>query len=71
MKKVAKILLPFLVASSAFFSGCKKNSDDGKVLISFGDVHATETRAIDLAKLAEITNAKENFLLVIKNRLKF
>ena len=68
MKKVVKILLPFLVASTAVFSGCKdknKNKDDNRVLISFGDVHATESRVIDLAKLAEITNAKENFLFVV------
>ena len=71
MKKVVKILLPFLVASSALFSGCKKdknkdkNKQDSRVLITFGDVHATQTREIDLAKLAEITNAKENFLFVV------
>lgn len=68
MKKVIKILLPFLVASSAVFSGCKrknKDKEDNRVLISFGDVHATESKVIDIAKLAEITNAKENFLFVV------
>ena len=68
MKKIIKILLPFLVASSAVFSGCKKKDKtdgDSRVLISFGDVHASETRQIGLTKLAEITNAKENFLLVV------
>lgn len=68
MKKIFKILLPFIVASSAVFSGCKKKSKDtvnDKVLISFGDIHASETRLIKLTKLAEITHAKENFLLVV------
>ena len=61
-------LLPFLVVSTALFSGCKKEdkkNEDKRVLISFGDVHATETKVIDLEKLAEITNAKENFLFVV------
>ena len=68
MKKLSKILLPFLVASCATFSACKKrgkNNDDNRVLISFGDVHASEARVIKLTKLAEITSAKENFLLVV------
>lgn len=68
MKKVVKILLPFVVASTALFSGCKnkdKDKEDKRVLISFGDVHATEAKLIDIAKLAEITNAKENFLFVV------
>ena len=68
MKKVVKILLPFVVASTALFSGCKnkdKDNEDKRVLISFGDVHATESKAIDIAKLGEITNAKENFLFVV------
>ena len=62
MKKLAKFLLPFVVAVSPILSSCKK---DSRVLLSFGDVHATESRVIDIAKLAEITNAKENFLFVV------
>ena len=65
MKKVMKILLPFVVATSALFVGCRKNKQDNRVYLSFGDVHASETKLIDLAKLAEITNAKENFLFVV------
>ena len=42
-----------------------KNKEDNKVLLSFGDIHASETKEIDVAKLAEITNAKENFLFVV------
>ena len=65
MKKVIKILLPFVAVSSALFSGCDKNKKDSRVLLSFGDIHASETRLIDIEKLAEITNAKENFLFVV------
>ena len=67
MKKLVKFLLPFVVASSAFFSGCdkNKNKEDNRVLLSFGDMHATATREIDVAKLAELTKAKENFLFVV------
>ena len=66
MKKLTKILLPFVVASSAIFSGCKKKEAvDNRIWLSFGDIHASETRLIDVAKLAEITNAKENFLFVV------
>ena len=65
MKKIVKILLPFIVASSTVFSGCNKNKKDSRVLLSFGDVHATQTREIDIAKLAELKNAKENFLFVV------
>ena len=65
MTKVVKILLPFLVASSTLISGCKKNKTDNRVFLSFGDVHASETRLVDVAKLAELTNAKENFLFVV------
>lgn len=67
MKKLVKFLLPFVVASSAIFSGCdkNKNKEDNRVLLSFGDMHATATREIDVAKLAELTKANENFLFVV------
>ena len=68
MKKVVKILLPFIIASSAVFSGCKKknkNKEDNRVLLSFGDMHATEATEIDIFDLAEITKNKESFLFVV------
>ena len=65
MKKITKFILTFLVASSAAFSGCKKKKEDNRVWLSFGDVHSSETRLITVAKLAEITHAKENFLFVV------
>ena len=42
-----------------------KNKEDKRVLLSFGDIHATESRVIEVDKLAELTNAKENFLFVV------
>ncbi len=66
MKKLVKFLLPFLVVSSAVLSGCKKDkNDDNRILIDFGDIHASETTEIDFEKLNELVNAKENFLFVV------
>ena len=66
MKKLVKFLLPFLVASSAIFSGCKKKeSQDNRILLSFGDIHSTGTTEITLQKLNELVNAKDSFLLVV------
>ena len=66
MKKLVKILVPFLVASSTILSGCKnKNKTDDRVLLSFGDVHATEATEITLQKLNEVVKAKDSFMLVV------
>ena len=66
MKKVVKILLPFLLATSTIFCGCKKKeTEDNKVLLSFGDVNSTGTTDISLAGLATRTDDKESFLLVV------
>ena len=66
MKKLVKILVPFLVASSALFSGCKnKKNDDTRIQLDFGDIHAFETTEITIEKLNELVKAKENFLFVV------
>ena len=66
MKKLVKFLVPFLVASSAIFSGCKKKeTKDERVLLSFGDMHADGVTLIDLPKLNELVKAKESFLFVV------
>ena len=66
MKKLVKILLPFLIASSTVFSGCnKKQNNDNRVLLDFGDVHTSETTEITTEKLNELVLAKENFLFVV------
>ena len=66
MKKLVKILLPILIASSAIFSGCKKDKNkDDRVQLDFGDVHTSETTEITLGRLNELVNAKENFLFVV------
>ena len=66
MKKLVKILVPFLVATSTLFSGCNKNkNNDKRVLLDFGDVHCAGTTDIELDKLSDLKAAKENFLLVV------
>lgn len=66
MKKLVKILLPFLVVSSAVLSGCKKKEvQDNRIQLDFGDVHASETIEITIEKLNELIKAKENFLFVV------
>lgn len=66
MKKVVKFFIPFLIASSAIFSGCKKNEkQDDRILLSFGDVHSQGTTAIGVDKLNELVNDKDSFLLVV------
>ena len=69
MKKLVKILLPFLVVSSVVFSGCKKkNNDDNRILLSFGNMHATETQELtSLTELNDLINNKESFLLVVNS----
>ena len=63
MKKLTKILTPFLLLNCVVLSGCQK--EDKRVLISFGDVHATESRLIDLNYLQNAIDAKENFILAV------
>ena len=66
MKKLVKILVPFLVLSSTVLSGCKKKEvSDNRVLLDFGNVHASETTEINIEKLNELVKAKENFLFVV------
>ena len=66
MKKLVKILVPFLVLSSTVLGGCKKkDTNDTRVLLDFGNVHASETTEITLDRLNELVNAKENFLFVV------
>jgi hypothetical protein len=63
MKKLAKILTPFLLLNCITLTGCKK--EDKRVLLSFGDVHATESRLVDLNYLQNVIDAKENFVLAV------
>ena len=66
MKKVVKILLPFLLASTGLISGCKKKgNEDNRILLSFGNIHSTGTTDVSIQKLNELVLAKESFLLVV------
>ena len=70
MKKLIKFLLPFLVASSAVLSGCKKkNNVIEKTLLSYRDVHASKTTEIDIETMDLLTNTnKESFLFVVNSK---
>ena len=61
MKKLTKFLIPFLALSSAVLTGCK----DNRILLTFGDVHASETKEIACHDLDTLINNKDNFLFVV------
>lgn len=63
MKKIVKILAPILMLNSLVLTGCKKQ--DNRVLLSFGDMHAEESKAVELSELDIAIAAKDNFLLVV------
>lgn len=67
MKKLTKILLPFLVLSSAFVSGCGKDKEDNlKINLSYGDIHTEKVTEIIGADLYQkIHDDKENLLMVV------
>ena len=61
MKKLTQFLIPFLALSSAVLTGCK----DNRILLTFGDVHASETKEITCNDLDTLINNKDNFLFVV------
>lgn len=63
MKKLTKILTPFLLLNCVVLSGCQK--EDKRVHLSFGDIHAKESRLVDLNYLQNAIDAKENFVLAV------
>ena len=66
MKKLLKILMPFFIASSVVFSGCKKKeTKDSRVALSFGDMHASESKEVTMTNLKDSVKSKENFLFVV------
>lgn len=64
MKKIAKILLPIMAFSVCALSGC--NNDD-RVLLSFGDVHASTCKEITTDDLNDVISRKESFMLVVNS----
>ena len=69
MKKIVKILTPFLLACSTLLGGCKKNNEPQeekeKAILSFGDIHATETRVIEFKDFDKLVAKNLSFALVI------
>lgn len=63
MKKIVKILTPILMLNSLVLTGCKKQ--DNRILLSFGDMHAKESKMIELSELDVAIDAKDSFLLVV------
>lgn len=62
MKKLVKILTPFLLLSCVTLGGCK---NDNRVVLSFGDMHAKESKQVELDELDVARKAHDNFLLVV------
>lgn len=69
MKKFIKILLPFLVLSSASLVGCKNKDkkEPEKVLLTFGDVHAENVTEISTSRFSNLIKGKESFLFVVSS----
>lgn len=69
MKKIIKILLPFLVVSSSFLTSCKKDKkeEEKKTQLSFGDVHSTKVKEISLTDLNDLVLNKDNFIMVVSS----
>lgn len=70
MKKLVKILLPFLVATSTIFSGCKKDKEvDNRILLSFGDMSISGSKEITVQELSQIKadKGRNSFLLVVNS----
>ncbi len=65
MKKLAKILTPFLILNCFTLSACGK--EDNRVLLSFGDMHAKESKLVELSEIDDARKAKDNFLLVVSS----
>lgn len=67
MKKLCKILLPFLVLSASLVScGNDDDNETEKVNLSFGDVHGT-IKHVSMEHFQDIVDSKENFLLVVSS----
>lgn len=64
MKKLGKILLPIMAFSVCALSGCNK---DDRVLLSFGDVHATSCKEITTDYLNDVIDRQESFCLVVNS----
>ena len=64
MKKLCKLLVPFLVLSTGVLTGCDK---DKKAYLSFGDVHAASFSSISTDDLSDHIEAEESFLLVVNS----
>ena len=63
MKKVAKILLPFVCLNACLLSGC---GNDKRVQLSFGNIHATAVEEnFTVVELDRKIENKESFLLVV------
>ena len=65
MKKLVKILLPFVCLNACLLSACG-NKDDSKIQLSFGNIHATAVNeSVSIADLDKKIEEKESFLLVV------
>lgn len=64
MKKIAKILVPFLCLNAGLLSGCK---NDGRIMLSFGDIHASDVTSVSVNEIQEKTDNKESFMLAVSS----
>ena len=62
MKKISKILIPFLLLTPTVLAGCGK---DNRIVFPFGDIHVTETTEVSVNDIQELINNQQTFFLTI------
>ena len=64
MKNLAKFLIPFLCLSASLLSACGK---DNKIMLSFGDMNATDVDEVSAADIYSKVTNKESFILAVSS----
>lgn len=67
MKKLVKILVPFLCISASLLSACGKDDNGNKIMLSFGDLNATDVVDLEVGDIQSKIKNKESFMLAVSS----